>query len=132
MTIVLFDGVCNFCTNFVQFLIRHDHKKVFHFASLQSEVGKKILLQHGLDPNSLNTSVLIAEGKSYLRSAAGLRILKLLGGGWQFFYVLIFVPAFVRDGVYGIIARNRYRWFGRREQCIIPTEEVKDRFLDLK
>ena len=128
--VVLFDGVCNFCNNFVNFVLKNDEKELFRFAPLQSDAGRKLLLQYGLNPDELSSSVLIADGKTYFRSEAGLRILKLLGNGWQLFYPLIWVPKFISDGIfYRLIAKNRYRWFGRRSECMVPKAAWRTRFL---
>lgn len=128
--IILFDGICNLCNGSVQFVIRQDKKKLFKFASLQSETGQSLLRQRDFDTKSMDSFVLISEGKYYTQSTAALKVLKLLGGRWSILYLFIFIPAFIRNAVYNFIARNRYRWFGKRDSCMMPDEKLKERFLD--
>jgi predicted DCC family thiol-disulfide oxidoreductase YuxK len=128
--ILLFDGVCNLCNRSVQFVIRRDKKKKFRFAALQGRMGQQLLHQHQLPVNDMNSFVLIENGKAYTRSAAALRVLKGLGGGWKLFYAFMVLPRFLRDAVYSWIARNRYKWFGKKEECMVPTPDLKERFLD--
>lgn len=128
--IMLFDGVCNLCNRSVQFIIKRDKKQQFLFASLQGKTGQQLLQQFHLPANDLNSFILIEGDKVYKRSTGALRMLKALGGGWQLFYAFIIVPPFIRDGVYNWIARNRYKWYGKREECMIPTPELRQRFLD--
>lgn len=127
-SIILFDGVCNLCNRAVQFVIKRDNKNQFLFASLQSEEVKQILEEHNFSMNKMDSFFLAENGKIYDRSTAALKVLKKLNGLWSFFYVFIIVPRFIRDGVYNIIAKNRYQWFGRKDECIIPTPELKARF----
>ncbi|QMU30682.1 thiol-disulfide oxidoreductase DCC family protein [Adhaeribacter radiodurans] len=127
--IILFDGVCNLCNGFVQFVIRHDPKSYFRFAALQSEVGREILQQVHFPDYAMDTVVLVENNKFYTRSTAALRILRHLSGGWSFAYIAIILPAFIRDLVYVGLAKNRYRWFGKQESCWLPTPELKLRFL---
>ena len=129
--ILLFDGICNFCNRWVNFIIRHDKKGKIKFAALQSEAGKKILEAHGLSHliNNFDTFVFIENNKVHTRSSAGVRIAKHLSGGWKLFSIFIIVPAFIRDAVYNWIAKNRYNWWGKRNECMIPSEEMKARFL---
>lgn len=127
--IILFDGICNLCNSSVQFVIRHDPKKIFKFASLQSEVGHSLLISGGLEIERGNSFVLISNGQYFTQSTAALRVMKLLGGGWQIFYSLMIIPKFIRDSIYSVVARNRYKWFGQRAACMIPTAELKERFL---
>lgn len=126
---MLFDGVCNLCIGMVQFVIRRDSGRKFKFALLQSESAKALLKQTGLPFHNLNSFVFIKGDKHYLRSSAVLHVFKELGGMWKLFYCFIILPAPLRDFVYGIIARTRYRIFGRREQCMVPTQSTEDRFL---
>src|SRR6266542_3700666 len=123
--IVLFDGVCNFCNRTVNFIMDKDKKRVFKFAALQSEAGQRLLGRFGLKQSDFDTIILIEGERCYERSAAVLRIAKGLGGIWKIFYVLIVIPSFVRDFFYDIIARNRYRWFGRNDECRVPTAEER-------
>lgn len=127
--IILFDGVCNLCNGAVQFIIRHDKKRQFYFASLQSPAGQELLKEYGLPQNDFNSFVLIENSRAYTRSAAALRVAKKLSGGWKLIYGFIIVPKFIRDAVYKFIARNRFKWFGERESCMVPTKELKGRFL---
>ena len=127
--LILFDGVCNLCSALVQFVIRHDPAAKFRFAAIQSEIGGEIFQSHGLDPADLQTFVFIKDGKMFLRSDAAIEVVSRFGGAWRIFRILRFVPRLVRDVIYSTIARNRYRWFGRKEVCMIPTAEIKGRFL---
>lgn len=128
--IVLFDGVCNLCHHSVNFIIDKDPAKYFHFASLQSELGQALLKKHGLDPKYLDSVVLVENGKAYTDSCAVLHISKNLKGLWSWGQIFLIVPRFLRNGVYHYIARNRYKWFGKEEQCRLPTPDLKARFLD--
>jgi len=127
--IVLFDGVCNLCNSSVQFLIRHDKKGVFKFASLQSESGQALLQKFNLPVNNFNSFVFIEGEKPYLRSSAALKVASYLGGFWKVLQILWIFPPFIRDGVYNLIAKNRYKWFGKKTECMIPTPELKAKFL---
>ena len=127
--ILLFDGVCNLCNQSVQFIVRKDKKGKFRFASLQSDVANQKLKQFDLEHEKLETLVLIKDGKAYLRSDAALEVLKILGGVWSLCYVFKIIPSFIRDAVYRWVAKNRYRWFGKQDQCMIPTQELRERFL---
>ena len=128
--IVLFDGVCNLCNNSVQFIIKRDRKKQFRFASLQGNFGQKFLKKHNLPADNFNSFILLEDEKVYTRSAGALRMLKHLGGGWSLFYAFMILPKFIRDVVYNWVARNRYKWFGKQDACMIPTPELKERFLN--
>ena len=128
--IVLFDGVCNLCNGAVKFIIRHDKKKVFLFASLQSEAGQKILRQYNFPPDELNSFILIDKGKAYTRSTGALMVAKKLNGLWPVLYSYIIIPAFIRDSIYNWIGTNRYKWFGKKDECMLPTAELKARFLN--
>lgn len=128
--IILFDGVCNLCNGAVQFIIRNDAHGNFKFASLQSDFAKNILKRFDIPVGDLQSILLIDNDKVYQKSDAALEIAKNLKGVWSGFYVLRFIPRFFRDGVYQFIAKNRYRTFGKMESCMIPTPELKSRFLD--
>lgn len=128
--IVFFDGVCSLCQQSVQFILAHDTKAIFSFASLQGEAAAKILSSWQLNPQQMNSVVLLEKGKVYTRSTAALRVAKQMRGIWPVLWVFILVPTFIRDAVYDWIARNRYRWFGKLETCWIPSPEWKERFLD--
>jgi predicted DCC family thiol-disulfide oxidoreductase YuxK len=127
--ILLFDGHCNLCNASVSFVLPRDKKDRFRFASLQSEAGKALLSRIGIRVAETDSLVLIEGDKVYLRSEAALRTAKNLGGIWSLAYGLMLVPAFIRDGVYNWIARNRYHWFGRKEMCRVPTEAEQKKFL---
>jgi predicted DCC family thiol-disulfide oxidoreductase YuxK len=127
--VILFDGVCNLCNGAVQFVIRHDPKGVFRFAALQSDMGRALLIKHHLDPTELHSIVVILDDKVYRKSGAALEIARRLSGGWRLFYSFKIVPKFLRDWLYDGIAANRYRWFGKKEQCMIPRPELQSRFL---
>jgi predicted DCC family thiol-disulfide oxidoreductase YuxK len=128
--ILLFDGVCNLCNRTVQFVIKRDAKAKFLFASLQSDYGQTLLKRFGLPQDDFDSFVLISGDKFYLRSTAGLHVLKELGGGWKLLYALIIFPRPLRDFIYNLVARTRYKTFGKRDSCMIPTPEQKERFLD--
>ncbi|HLA57370.1 MAG TPA: thiol-disulfide oxidoreductase DCC family protein [Puia sp.] len=127
--IVLFDGVCNLCNGLVRFIIKRDRTRKFKFASLQSEIGQQWLIRFGLAKNEFESFVLIQDDKYYLKSAAALNTLRKLGGIWKAFYVFILIPRPVRDFMYNLIAKSRYKMFGKRDVCMIPTPELKERFL---
>lgn len=127
--IILFDGVCIFCNGVVNFIIRQDKKKVFRFAALQSEAGQKLLEQYGLPKENFDSFFLVDNGKVYKSSTAGLRLYARLPWYWKWTQVFWIVPRFLRDAVYNFIARNRYRWFGQKESCMVPTADVRSRFL---
>ncbi|MFZ1699278.1 MAG: thiol-disulfide oxidoreductase DCC family protein [Pyrinomonadaceae bacterium] len=127
-SIVLFDGVCNFCNGAVNFIIRHDAGKKFSFAPLQSEIGQQMKAKYEIG-DDIDSVVLIENGRAYMHSAAGLRIAKRLGGVWSLGYVFIIVPAFIRDSCYKVFAKYRYRLFGRQDACMLPTPDVRKRFL---
>lgn len=128
--IILFDGVCNLCNRGVQFIIKKDKKKKFLFASLQGKTGQEVLKKFNLQANDLNSFILADGDKIYTRSTAALRIAKQLSGVWKLLYGYMIVPRFIRDAVYNWIARNRYKWFGKKDECMVPTPELKERFLD--
>lgn len=128
--VVLFDGICNFCNFWVQFVIRRDKKAKLKFAVLQSETAKSILPIYSIDSDMLTSVILIEDGKAFLQSTAALRICKYLDGGWKLMYVLIIIPSFLRNAIYNWISKNRYKWFGKKEECWIPTPDLRERFLD--
>lgn len=128
--ILLFDGICNLCNGSVLWVIRHDPRNQFRFASLQSEVGRQLLAEAGLPAAALNTVVLHADGRFYTRSDAALGVLSHLGSPWSWLGALRVIPRSIRNVVYDWIARNRYRWFGKKDSCMIPTPELRSRFLD--
>lgn len=127
--ILLFDGVCNLCNNAVQFVIKRDRNAVIKFASLQSTIGQKLLLEHQLSNTQFDSFVYIKNNKILLKSTAALHLMKDIGGIWTLLYAFIIVPTFIRNFVYDIVAKNRYKWFGQKETCIIPNEKWSKRFL---
>lgn len=128
--IVLFDGVCNLCDSAVQFIIKHDKKNIFMFTSLQSNAGQKLLAQYNFPLDELNSFILIENGKAYTRSTGALKVVKKLQGLWPLLYGFMIIPKFIRDGVYNWVGRNRYKWYGKKDACMIPTPELKARFLN--
>ncbi len=127
--IILFDGVCNLCEGSVQFVLLRDHKAYFCFASLQSEAGQALLQQYQLPQLDFQSFILIENGRVYQKSTAALRVCRRLGSLWPLLYVFIIVPAFIRNFFYNWVARNRYRWFGQKEECMLPKPEWRERFL---
>jgi predicted DCC family thiol-disulfide oxidoreductase YuxK len=128
--VILFDGVCNLCTAVVRFVIPRDTRGDFRFAALQSDAARRLI--GGLEPTvaGLESIVLIEGGRAYSRSTAALRIARRLGFPWSLAWALVAVPRFLRDWAYDVVARHRYRWFGKRDVCMAPTREIRDRFLD--
>ncbi|HVZ55398.1 MAG TPA: thiol-disulfide oxidoreductase DCC family protein [Chitinophagaceae bacterium] len=127
--VILFDGDCNLCSGSVQFMIRRDAQRKFRFASLQSRFGQAFLQQFGLPTHDFNSFLLYQDGQIYTRSAGAIKAFSQLPR-WGWVRILRLVPAFLRDAVYRLIARNRFRWFGRRPECLVPTPELRSRFLD--
>ncbi|WP_298348722.1 thiol-disulfide oxidoreductase DCC family protein [uncultured Dokdonia sp.] len=128
--IILFDGVCNLCNGAITFIIQRDKKDIFRYAPLQSEIGKELAAKHHIDLDKVDSIILVTEDKAYSKSTAALRIAKQLSAGWPLLAVFLILPRFLRDAVYDFIARNRYKWFGKKEACMIPTPELKSKFLD--
>lgn len=128
--IVLFDGVCNICNRSVQFIITRDKKNVFQFASLQGKTGQALLQKFNKPTNQFNSFVLVEGDRIYTHSTGALRMTRHLSGAWPLLYGFIIIPPFIRNAVYNLIAKNRYRWFGRTESCWLPRPEWKAKFLD--
>ncbi|WP_336769728.1 thiol-disulfide oxidoreductase DCC family protein [Bacillus bombysepticus] len=126
--IILFDGECNVCDRSVQFIIQRDPIGLFKFASLQSDIGQELLDKYNA-PSDLNSFVLIENDKCYFKSSAALRVCKNLKGAWKLLYFFLVVPKPLRDYFYSIIAKNRYKWFGKKDSCMLPSPEVRKRFL---
>src|SRR5688500_5258714 len=124
--IVLFDGVCNLCSGSVQFIIKRDVKGAFKFASLQSSFGQQQLGYFKLDKNLMHSIILLQGDQFFQRSDAALEIARQLSGAWSVLYIFKIVPRFLRDGIYNVIANNRYRLFGKMDACWIPTPELKE------
>lgn len=128
--VILFDGVCNFCNSIVSFVIKRERKQTFRFAPLQATAGKKILELYGLPQDNFKSFIFIEKGIAYMRSTAALKVCKYLRWPWPLCYAFILIPVFLRDALYNWIAANRYKWFGTRDECIIPGAELKARFLN--
>lgn len=128
--ILLFDGVCNLCNGAVNFIIDRDPKGHFKFAALQSDFGQEKLKELGFDQEDFDSLVLLSCVKVYKKSSAALRIAKKLTGLYPLLFVFIIIPPFIRHALYDLIARNRYKWFGKRETCRMPTPELKARFVE--
>jgi predicted DCC family thiol-disulfide oxidoreductase YuxK len=128
--IILFDGVCNLCNWSVQFIIKRDKKAAFKFASIQSKVGQLLLKQKNINSQECDSIVYIKDERYFLRSSAVLEILKDIGGKWKLFYGFIAIPRFIRDSIYNLIAKSRYKLFGKRSECAVPSEALKNRFLE--
>ena len=128
--IILFDGVCNFCNSAVNFVIKRDKKFIFRFATLQSNAAHELLANHQLPPGDLSSFVFIENNKVYTRSAAALKVCRHLDGLWPLMYGFIIVPKFIRDCIYNLVSKNRYQWFGKKENCMIPTTGMRARFLN--
>lgn len=127
---LLFDGICNLCSAVVLFVLHRDPRAEIRFASLQSETGQWLLKQHNLPSENMGTFVLIANGVLYTKSTAALQVAKRLNGLWpMLFYLFILIPPIIRDGMYTYVARNRYKWFGMKQECLVPTPEIKSRFI---
>lgn len=127
--IILFDGVCNLCNGAVTFIIKRDKHDRFRYAALQSEVGRTLTDKHGIDTSKTDSIILIEDDRCYTKSSAALRIARHLSGGYPLLYGFMILPKFIRDPLYDVIARNRYQWFGKRESCMVPTPELKAKFL---
>ena len=128
--IVVFDGICHFCSSSVRFILRHDVNRVIHFAPLQSKVGRQLLELHEINPDDAETFLFIDQDSAYIRSDAALEIARYLGH-WSWLRFLRFLPRSIRDAAYGLLARNRYRWFGRRDTCFVPAQQDRIRFIDV-
>jgi predicted DCC family thiol-disulfide oxidoreductase YuxK len=127
--IILFDGVCNLCNGAVQFIIKRDPDGVFRFASLQSEQAQKLLSHLKYSSTVIDSILLVDNGIVFSHSDAAIRIASRLNGGWKYVSVFKWLPKSLRDGLYKLVANNRYRFFGKREVCMLPSAELKSRFL---
>ena len=128
--LILFDGVCNLCNGAIQFVIKRDKKDTFRYAALQSDIGLQLMQERGIDPSKMDSIILIEPDVAYFtKSDAALRIGQGFGGLWKILALFTWVPRPIRDGIYNIIAKNRYRWFGRKDACMIPTPELQAKFL---
>ncbi|WP_338763883.1 thiol-disulfide oxidoreductase DCC family protein [Bernardetia sp. ABR2-2B] len=129
-TIILFDGVCNLCNSAINFVIDKDVNNSFYFASLQSEFGQALLTHFGRDTSDFDSMIVYEKGKIKTKSTAALRIAAGLSGGWKYFSIFKIIPAFLRNGIYNLVAKNRYKWFGQKNECRIPTPELKAKFIE--
>jgi predicted DCC family thiol-disulfide oxidoreductase YuxK len=127
--IILFDGVCDLCNGAVIFIIKHDKNDVFRYAALQTKIGMELTDKYGIDTSETDSIILIEDEYFYTKSSAALRIARHLSGGYPLLYGFMILPKFIRDRMYDVIADNRYQWFGKRDSCMVPTPELKDRFL---
>lgn len=128
--VILFDGVCNFCNDSVQKVIKYDTKNMFLFASLQSDIGKEITQYLGVDTSKVDSIILYEPNISYdIKSSAALKIMNGFGGVWKLTQVFWILPEGLRNIVYDYIAKNRYKWFGKKEACMIPSKEIQEKFL---
>lgn len=127
--IILFDGVCNLCNGAINYVIKRDKKDIFKFAVLQSEIGKELTSKFNIDTSKVDSIILVDGDVHYEKSAAALHIAKHLSGVHPLLYGFMIVPKFLRNSVYDYVARNRYKWFGKKESCMIPTAELKSKFL---
>jgi len=126
--IILFDGVCNFCDSSVQFIIKYDRAEYFQFASIQSEAGQALLAQYQV-PENIDSVLLIEQGKVYFESTAALKICRRLDSFWPVICIFIIIPPSIRNKMYRLFAKNRYRLFGRKAACLMPTSSQRKRFL---
>lgn len=127
--IVIFDGICNFCNSSIHFIIKHDHKNYFKFATLQSEKAKDLVSNFNIDLSKNNSILLIEKNKIYYKSTAALRIAKKLNNVYSLLYIFIIVPVFIRNAIYDYVAKNRYKWFGKKEACMLPSAEIRSKFI---
>jgi predicted DCC family thiol-disulfide oxidoreductase YuxK len=127
--IILFDGVCNLCNSSIIFVIKHDPKDLFRFAPLQSDIGKLLMEKHQIDPQETDSIILVDQEKAYTKSSAALRVSRHLSGGYPLLAIFLIIPVFLRNLVYDYIAKNRYKWYGKKDSCMIPTPELKAKFL---
>ena len=128
--IILFDGVCNLCNGAIQFIIKRDKKDVFRYAALQSELGERLVKERSIDTSKVDSFVLIEPGTAYyIKSSAALEIANNFSGLWKLTQIFKWIPESIRNSIYDLVARNRYKWFGRKDQCMIPTPELQAKFL---
>ncbi len=129
--IILFDGVCNLCNGAVQYVIKHDKKDVFRFAALQSDLGIKILKHINIDPKNIDSIILYEPGISYYyKSSAAIEIANAMGGIFSLSTIFKIIPQFIRNPIYDFVAQNRYKWYGKKDNCMIPTPELRSKFLE--
>ncbi|MBU2996371.1 DUF393 domain-containing protein [Cellulophaga baltica] len=129
--IIVFDGVCNLCNSSINKVIERDKNNTYVFASLQGEAGEKLTNERGIDTDLVDSIILIDPGVAYYtKSTAALKVIKSFGGIYSLFGIFEYVPESIRDAIYDYVAKNRYKWYGKKEACMIPTPELKEKFLD--
>ena len=129
--IILFDGICNLCNRFVQWVIKRDKTDTFRFAPIQGEIGMQLMKERKLDPEKMDSIILIHPDNShYIKSTAALKVGISFGGIYRVLYLFWIIPVFLRDKIYDWVARNRYAWYGKRDKCMVPTPELKAKFLE--
>jgi predicted DCC family thiol-disulfide oxidoreductase YuxK len=128
--IILFDGVCNLCNASVQFVIQKDKANYFKFASLQSAFGQKVLAENNLSGENFDSFLLLEKGQLHQHSTAAFKVARKLVFPWNLMHAFIIVPPFIRNFVYNFIAKNRYKWFGKKDECMLPAPHLKEKFLD--
>ena len=128
--LLIFDGVCNLCNSSIRFILQHDKNKTFRFSTSQSEFSKNLLVQKNITLSDLSSVILFHNDKFYLKSTAVLRIAKLMNWPFKLLYLFIVVPYPIRDFIYSIISRNRYKWFGKKDKCMVASDELKEQFIE--
>ena len=129
-SVILFDGYCNLCNSQVNSILRFDSKKFFYFSNLDSSFSKKVIKENKVESLEGKTIILFHNNKIIIKSNAAIKIAYLLGGFFKIFIIFKILPNFIRDGIYDVISRNRYRWFGKSDSCYIPKKEILDRFIN--
>jgi predicted DCC family thiol-disulfide oxidoreductase YuxK len=127
--VVIFDGVCNLCAHSVKFILHHEADQTLRFTPLQSPAGARLMSEFGIEPEQMKTFVLIADGKAYVKSDAAIRVSRFFRDPWKLLGAIKVIPRPIRDRAYDLIARNRYRWFGRLDTCMVPTPALRARFI---
>ena len=127
--IILFDGVCNLCCSSVRFIIKRDNKKIFRFASLQSDAATQLLKEFDFSQATPDSFILLQDGKLYTQSTAALKVAQQLNFPYRLMYLFIAVPPFIRNYIYSVVARHRYQWFGKQDTCWLPNEELNELFI---
>lgn len=129
--VIFFDGVCNLCNSSVRFVLRNNSNQSIKFATVQSELGKRTLTANNMSVDTFDSMLYLEDGKVYLKSTAALKIASQLSFPWKLLQIFYLIPRPIRDWFYEQVAKNRYQWFGRQEMCLVPTDEIKDRFIDI-
>lgn len=127
--IILFDGVCNLCNGAINFIIERDTNNVFRFATLDSEIAEQLSVKYNIDLSKIDSIILISDNRAFIKSSAALHIAKDLSASWPLLYGFMIFPKFIRNAVYDLIAKNRYKWFGKKDSCMVPTAELRAKFL---